>query len=168
MVRFIIYINFIYIENSLAIYIPIWLDLLQEQNTEDEGLQIYLHSNMVRFIIFLTLIYFSVLFIIYIPIWLDLLYGAVHFTDPVPVRFTFQYGQIYYAQAQVMSSGSSGDLHSNMVRFIIPNGIGYCKASFEFTFQYGQIYYDYAFIFYLYYIAIYIPIWLDLLCICSL
>ena len=54
-------------------------------------------------------------------------------------------------------------LHSNMVRFIIQSFPRPVDHFTKFTFQYGQIYYDYAFVFYFYNIAIYIPIWLDLL-----
>ena len=69
---------------------------------------------MVRFIIDRKGGTFAIITPIYIPIWLDLLSAT---------------GDIV--------GGGDYNLHSNMVRFIIPNGIGYCSASFEFTFQYG-------------------------------
>ena len=99
--------------------------------------------------------------------------------------FTFQYGQIYYANNGQFSQTSRNIyipiwldllyiyksrsfnnkwyLHSNMVRFIIqvlgePMGI-----PITFTFQYGQIYYQENWNKQFEYTKIYIPIWLDLL-----
>ena len=79
---------------------------------------------------------------IYIPIWLDLLLLVQHFF------FLARY-----------------HLHSNMVRFIITLSLLLVYSSNTFTFQYGQIYYFRCN--YVHYISceIYIPIWLDLLCI---
>ena len=79
-------------------------------------------------------------------------------------KFTFQYGQIYYKERLGNCLKNIKDLHSNMVRFIIPMESTITKMESKFTFQYGQIYYDMfkKYIMKLQYI--YIPIWLDLLC----
>ena len=83
-------------------------------------------------------------------------------TDNVVVEFTFQYGQIYYDEMDdierysiniyipiwldLLSSlpkpvlGEPLDLHSNMVRFIIPSNEALQYPVPLFTFQYGQIY----------------------------
>ncbi len=51
MVRFIIiFFNYMY-QSKIAIYIPIWLDLLLIKNRLSKFKKRYLHSNMVRFII---------------------------------------------------------------------------------------------------------------------
>ena len=101
------------------------------------------------------------------------------------VRFTFQYGQIYYSLREETKNFRlqiyipiwldllsciififipfQKDLHSNMVRFIIFSERIASPRSSKFTFQYGQIYYyrdGYVSIEQQY---IYIPIWLDLL-----
>ena len=122
---------------------------------------------------------------IYIPIWLDLLSNISPTPSVLFVLFTFQYGQIYYMviylflmkivliyipiwldllfQIKILTRITLGNLHSNMVRFIIDDNSIIQIAKSQFTFQYGQIYYitkskssnkrRY----------IYIPIWLDLL-----
>ena len=56
--------------------------------------------------------------IIYIPIWLDLLFFDKY-----------------------RNNLSNNNLHSNMVRFIIPEVITMITSIIAFTFQYGQIYY---------------------------
>ena len=78
-------------------------------------------------------------------------------------RFTFQYGQIYYTDADnEVENGiriyipiwldlllwhdyllryKKEDLHSNMVRFIMMVRIAMSIENIIFTFQYGQIYY---------------------------
>ena len=101
------------------------------------------------------------------------------------LRFTFQYGQIYYVFYYLLLRRISliyipiwldlllikqffviileNYLHSNMVRFIMTLNYVIEKAKEKFTFQYGQIYY---FVFIVKFISvknIYIPIWLDLL-----
>ena len=124
----------------LCIYIPIWLDLLLVFESP-LILRIHnLHSNMVRFIIIYKI---------------DL--------PPLTLKFTFQYGQIYYIFVWFVICNIVGiyipiwldllfvsnrriffykhHLHSNMVRFIIYINFIYILNSF----------------------AIYIPIWLDLL-----
>ena len=55
-------------------------------------------------------------------------------------------------------------LHSNMVRFIICGNDRAVCGYFEFTFQYGQIYYINDSYYKFSIVIIYIPIWLDLLC----
>ena len=52
-----------------------------------------------------------------------------------------------------------------MVRFIIIHINKQQNMSKKFTFQYGQIYYRFLSVFYFVKYQIYIPIWLDLLCI---
>ena len=63
----------VYKDKQPIIYIPIWLDLLQELYKPILKRQIYLHSNMVRFII-----------------------GFCPSFTLSNIKFTFQYGQIYY------------------------------------------------------------------------
>ena len=99
-----------------------------------------LHSNMVRFIIELPAL-----------------------TSPPIIKFTFQYGQIYYLSEIIYllkfcfiyipiwldlllmyikpETIYGGHLHSNMVRFIISVIQPTFDYSKVFTFQYGQIYY---------------------------
>ena len=99
-----------------------------------------LHSNMVRFIIF-----------------------QIKGRLKNKKRFTFQYGQIYYSLLHPMQSKQTAiyipiwldllsiplifqnyrihNLHSNMVRFIMPFFIAEEYDNDKFTFQYGQIYY---------------------------
>ena len=101
------------------------------------------------------------------------------------VPFTFQYGQIYYEQANgvmnnalqiyipiwldllcLLDCSLSVELyylHSNMVRFIIMKHARTRASIKTFTFQYGQIYYLCWCSFSCPFIYIYIPIWLDLL-----
>ena len=79
------------------IYIPIWLDLLQYYKQQTILMQMNLHSNMVRFII----------------------YDEMREKQSY-LRFTFQYGQIYY-----------------------PLEVQFERMRLAFTFQYGQIYYFY-------------------------
>ena len=57
------------------------------------------------------------------------------------IKFTFQYGQIYYGKTSKDFQAIFGNLHSNMVRFIISQVILERKKKAKFTFQYGQIYY---------------------------
>ena len=140
MVRFIIKLYFIPPTPYKKIYIPIWLDLLQLYLTSERLAIRYLHSNMVRFIIEININSF------------------VYF-----LKFTFQYGQIYYA-SRIGRNGRRDKiyipiwldllcpcrfhvefqgfyLHSNMVRFIMERQAKIFKR----------------------YSEIYIPIWLDLL-----
>ena len=118
MVRFIMSLNISAVYELNLIYIPIWLDLLSEKKELDSLFSAHLHSNMVRFIIYKEAI---------LKEW--------------EKRFTFQYGQIYYAQASAQAQAEAEDLHSNMVRFII-----------------------WSCFLYIFWIPfIYIPIWLDLL-----
>ena len=120
-------IHIAYPLSILIIYIPIWLDLLCYNFTENIINIDDLHSNMVRFIMtFILSKYFSLyLFtfqygqiyykynfiivkrksIIYIPIWLDLLSTPSQLKIAHKSIFTFQYGQIYYAE----SRNSTGD-----------------------------------------------------------
>ena len=79
-----------------TIYIPIWLDLLSIQDKSIYLQQKHLHSNMVRFIIIKKLK-----------------------REVDKMKFTFQYGQIYYATGQKQEYLVLKNLHSNMVRFII-------------------------------------------------
>ena len=101
------------------------------------------------------------------------------------VRFTFQYGQIYYSsifhvnnhtneiyipiwldllsELSVVMNTVTVYLHSNMVRFIIIKLIITCIHIYIFTFQYGQIYYKTKTEKIIKIKLIYIPIWLDLL-----
>ena len=69
MVRFIMHFGVAPHDETLGIYIPIWLDLLFDNNRITQYFRKYLHSNMVRFIIDLN--------------WN---YRLSH------LRFTFQYG----------------------------------------------------------------------------
>ena len=115
-----IYYDFLedYAEEIEYIYIPIWLDLLYQQDLNRQIMERDLHSNMVRFIIqkkrphyhmilLFTFQYGQIYYIllaysfrdqskIYIPIWLDLLYITTSMEKRLFNRFTFQYGQIYY------------------------------------------------------------------------
>ena len=52
MVRFIIKDKILKTKNEIAIYIPIWLDLLSHETCTHARICSNLHSNMVRFIIF--------------------------------------------------------------------------------------------------------------------
>ena len=56
--------------------------------------------------------------------------------------FTFQYGQIYYTKEYPKNETWNSHLHSNMVRFIIPQKSNGASLFLKFTFQYGQIYYQ--------------------------
>ena len=108
--------------------------------------------------------------------------------NPPPFKFTFQYGQIYYQLSTILLCqtkniyipiwldllfystmlipGDVINLHSNMVRFIMPS-FSVVPLSLEiFTFQYGQIYYILFSFSYFFFYFIYIPIWLDLLFYC--
>ena len=163
MVRFIIYISFRYMQNSLAIYIPIWLDLL-----------CFPSLRMLYRIFLFTFqygqIYYSVrpLFFIlknsiYIPIWLDLLFTLSLLLVYSSKTFTFQYGQIYYCRISLYISYYNIYLHSNMVRFIIITTPQESNDNSQFTFQYGQIYYEIEAKEKELMLNIYIPIWLDLL-----
>ena len=122
------------------IYIPIWLDLLFSFQALLSHCVKYLHSNMVRFII-----------------------KYLQVAKRRSQRFTFQYGQIYYARSnnndyiynsiyipiwldllykqRMPTMLGVTDLHSNMVRFIIRRKRNKKSALSLFTFQYGQIYY---------------------------
>ena len=79
--------------------------------------------------------------------------------------FTFQYGQIYYYMERKNLIGLCLNLHSNMVRFIIGVQAFDDAVRTRFTFQYGQIYYPFRKFSRGLGSRIYIPIWLDLLCI---
>ena len=57
MVRFIILSGFAEYTSEVAIYIPIWLDLLLIVEGYTSPEEIHLHSNMVRFIIILNCYY---------------------------------------------------------------------------------------------------------------
>ena len=192
---------------KIQIYIPIWLDLLLNTCALESMAQNNLHSNMVRFIIrhgrrrrniririyipiWLDLLYIHAFFVptrllIYIPIWLDLLYLLEALILKFFIRFTFQYGQIYYQTRQYRYSLLYDiyipiwldllfgrfqqmrphflNLHSNMVRFIIFSSRKFGGQDNGFTFQYGQIYYQLWQRQSLKRYWIYIPIWLDLL-----
>ena len=75
MVRFIIEgVNKMYVCNN-CIYIPIWLDLLYIAYIVAYTHKKNLHSNMVRFIM-----------------------SSFTFKKSLFIKFTFQYGQIYYAR----------------------------------------------------------------------
>ena len=100
-----------------------------------------LHSNMVRFIICCFCLSRQWKCYIYIPIWLDLL---------CHVAYCFVKCVCY--------------LHSNMVRFIIDYFTTSLPKQVLFTFQYGQIYYINQNAYDANVWKIYIPIWLDLLC----
>ena len=119
MVRFIMEKSISKETSKYAIYIPIWLDLLQQQARQLSNLHLDLHSNMVRFIIIHKQPHIRLCNLIYIPIWLDLLYSKTYTVSPRSYSFTFQYGQIYYSHDPIM-----------------------IDAFRKFTFQYGQIYYD--------------------------
>ena len=164
MVRFIIETNVYKARNHLRIYIPIWLDLLSIFYLVLDSILRNLHSNMVRFIIL-----------------------SSHSAFAMPDIFTFQYGQIYYFRCNDIHYISSEIyipiwldlllillclvrhklcyLHSNMVRFIISIEEQYEAFKRAFTFQYGQIYYTIRTNGGTRTRRIYIPIWLDLLCI---
>ena len=137
-IYYIIVFRFIcYLKN---IYIPIWLDLLQNNITQCRTEKINLHSNMVRFIIYIYYlyqvkiiaftfqygqIYYTELFNIkkikkeiYIPIWLDLLFSDLYDSGidltnlhSNMVRFIISF--VYFLNLK------KRNLHSNMVRFII-------------------------------------------------
>ena len=82
------------------IYIPIWLDLLFLFPCHALPYYLNLHSNMVRFII----------------------HSRAKKSSRL-TRFTFQYGQIYYAHIYYQLQPTNLYLHSNMVRFIINTSI---------------------------------------------
>ena len=83
----------------ISIYIPIWLDLLQKVKKQIKLCILNLHSNMVRFIIKSQMIVQKDVNLIYIPIWLDLLLMNLTTKKTKKKEFTFQYGQIYYDYA---------------------------------------------------------------------
>ena len=93
-----------YVDNTversqfLIVYIPIWLDLLQNQAIIQGYCLKCLHSNMVRFIIVMKPSTTTLSSSVYIPIWLDLLSQYKEVLQTTRLR-----------------------LHSNMVRFIIVN-----------------------------------------------
>ena len=147
-----------------TIYIPLWLDLLYNFQSKITELEKHLHSTMVRFIIhsqtdFLRYcrrftfhygqIYYFVYYEraknnnrIYIPLWLDLLSKITElelkistYLHSTMVRF------IIYIYNQFINY--LAHLHSTMVRFII------FRHNFK---KFGSK-------------RIYIPLWLDLLCI---
>ena len=72
-----IYYDFLedYAEEIEYIYIPIWLDLLYQQDLNRQIMERDLHSNMVRFIIQKKRPHYHMILL-----------------------FTFQYGQIYYSK----------------------------------------------------------------------
>ena len=115
-----IYYNytFVFYFYDIAIYIPIWLDLLSTNFSSFIISNSHLHSNMVRFIIQELVTAFT-----------------------SAIAFTFQYGQIYYGMFFSAIAISFSDLHSNMVRFIIFQATENREIYAQFTFQYGQIYY---------------------------
>ena len=87
--------NMVYINKEVEIYIPIWLDLLLERNLFVRCLKEYLHSNMVRFIIF----YQHNLLVTFFHLHSNMVRFIIISTktkEPPSIRFTFQYGQIYY------------------------------------------------------------------------
>ena len=95
---------------------------------------------MVRFIMFSRCKEQRDICHIYIPIWLDLL-----------------------SLSKQQKKYKNINLHSNMVRFIIPSDETLGRPKYLFTFQYGQIYYKRIKSFSSRRNRIYIPIWLDLL-----
>ena len=95
-----------------------------------------LHSNMVRFIINTIHSRIYKQKVIYIPIWLDLL--CIPDADSLPMSFIY----IPIWLDLLFSSISSLllyvlNLHSNMVRFIIPRDFKELNENNKFTFQYG-------------------------------
>ena len=163
MVRFIIHKQNKNKKGGLEVYIPIWLDLLYFRKVYALVPNVSLHSNMVRFIMHNNRNVF------------------INF-----IRFTFQYGQIYYLRIKnYRRIGKSiyipiwldllslpdfykkyfmSYLHSNMVRFIMVVDAVKEEGLIQFTFQYGQIYYPFRCQTSDTRENIYIPIWLDLLC----
>ena len=125
---------------SKLIYIPIWLDLLYQQEQQAQQQVLHLHSNMVRFIIKSKSQQTKV------KRGFTFQYGQIYYFyhfifSPKIFLFTFQYGQIYYIRNARTHARIIKHLHSNMVRFIIPV-LGEPQAiPIRFTFQYGQIYY---------------------------
>ena len=100
------------------IYIPIWLDLLLLHIDQIPLLCLHLHSNMVRFIIhsFPSPLDHFVKF----TFQYGQIYYNVHKTKyNIRITFTFQYGQIYYLIWIRRIHKRSCNLHSNMVRFIM-------------------------------------------------
>ena len=92
MVRFIMRRSNRVASTRFLIYIPIWLDLLSEDDSLSNRDDSDLHSNMVRFIMQLLEQNILLDLNIYIPIWLDLLYSADNDDFFNAVKFTFQYG----------------------------------------------------------------------------
>ena len=99
---------------------------------------------------------------VYIPIWLDLLLVR-------PFRFGNYSNNLHSNMVRfIICEGlyiiwSILHLHSNMVRFIIFCIIKLIYKFYDFTFQYGQIYYINLFSIHSFPSPLYIPIWLDLL-----
>ena len=140
MVRFIIWKNQELAQKIQKIYIPLWLDLLFAILTIRFIKKMNLHSTMVRFIILKIIKIEKERLAIYIPLWLDLLQKKYYILEK-----------------------HTTNLHSTMVRFIILSETLDADSLRKFTFHYGQIYYAIQFERFYYKIAIYIPIWLDLL-----
>ena len=79
------------------------------------------------------------------------------------IKFTFQYGQIYYAFLK-SSRGNGKYIYIPIWLDLLCFRLIRQRNRFdEFTFQYGQIYYSASFLLPLSFPSIYIPIWLDLL-----
>ena len=151
-------------KSYLLIYIPIWLDLLCTSSLK------YIPFKQAFTFQYGQIYYLYFLIIpinlkqIYIPIWLDLLYTQKEIDEINEEIFTFQYGQIYYDYTDLLNQNVVSNLHSNMVRFIISIRRNTRTTKILFTFQYGQIYYIIKNRKKQENKIIYIPIWLDLLC----
>ena len=79
------------------------------------------------------------------------------------IKFTFQYGQIYYANISNLLNGFNAIYIPIWLDLLLGTLQTNFKASDIFTFQYGQIYYKEKERERQPFIKIYIPIWLDLL-----
>ena len=79
----------------IAIYIPLWLDLLfvTPLSLEVGFLLFTFHYGQIYYDYVVR--YIIINFFIYIPLWLDLLFADIHVTTREVQIFTFHYGQIY-------------------------------------------------------------------------
>ena len=100
-------------------YIPIWLDLLSENNQETDNVVVDFTFQYGQIYYQFMVWHNNIVDSFYIPIWLDLLLCKYIFSS------------VFYVI-----------LHSNMVRFIILDFLVFLVVYSTFTFQYGQIYYS--------------------------
>ena len=171
------------------IYIPLWLDLLLHKEIDEKSEENDLHSTMVRFIMNIKLKYGKRREYLHSTMVRFIIVRNQTYTLE-EVLFTFHYGQIYYRLQNHEENCKTNIyiplwldllsirktktirkrmyLHSTMVRFIIDPKYFRNDATLQFTFHYGQIYYGKRMGKFHGSIAIYIPLWLDLLSVCNI